>query len=454
MKPTLVLLLMSVVTLPVVHSEVIKSSYVVPEGLVPGAAFIDRILPAPLKGKLRSDVWGGDNVLPRDASNGIEAADYSYWGGNILKGEDDQYHMFVCRWPEDNVKGGGRASGHQTWWSSEVVHAISEDPIGPYEVVDVIGAGHNPEIYQRKDGSYVIGVMGDKAYTAGSLDGPWTEIVPHFEWQGEPLNRTNRTYIPREDGSLLMMNKNGYIFISENGDEHFKQLTEASVYPKIANKFEDPVIWKDEVQYHLIVNDWQRRYALYMRSPDGIHWKWAPGHAYDAEVMKLEGGHQERWYKFERPKVLQDAYGRATHINFAVIDVIKDEDLANDHHSSKNVVLPLLVPRRIQIMNTSRITAETSKIELLILAEEGFDPITEVDVESLSFGAPEFVDFGKGSQSLKAIAQGQDLLVVFDGKGNGLEAHNFTAKLLGKNTHGELLLGYAKQPQKQRIHLK
>ncbi|CAA6692715.1 MULTISPECIES: hypothetical protein [unclassified Lentimonas] len=39
--------------------------------------------------------------------------------------------------------------------------------------------------------------------------------VPDGLVEGAPLNRTNRTYIRREDGSLLMMNKNGYI-LNEN----------------------------------------------------------------------------------------------------------------------------------------------------------------------------------------------------------------------------------------------
>jgi hypothetical protein len=51
-----------------------ESTYVVPDGLVRGGAFIDCFLPVPLRGPLRSDVWGADNVIPRDVDNGIEEA--------------------------------------------------------------------------------------------------------------------------------------------------------------------------------------------------------------------------------------------------------------------------------------------------------------------------------------------------------------------------------------------
>ncbi|MDF7824827.1 glycoside hydrolase family protein [Pontiellaceae bacterium B12227] len=431
--------------LPVsLQAEPVPSQYKVPEGLVHGGAFIDRFLPVPVQGELRADVWGAANVIPRAVNNGIEDADYSYWGGNILIGDDGKNHLFICRWPEDNIKGSGKASGHHTWWSSEVVHAVCKDPLGPYEVIEVIGPGHNPEIYRRKDGSFTIGVMGEKAYTAPTLNGPWTKIKASFDWKKEKLNTTNRTYVPRADGSMIVMNKNGYIFISDQGDEHFRQVTDRSVYPAIPNNFEDPVIWKDEVQYHLVVNDWKRRYALYMRSPDGIRWKWDPGYAYTPGIMKHEGGSQEQWYKFERPKVRQDEYGRATHMNFAVIDVVKDEDRANDNHSSKNVVIPLVVPRRIELLNNDPVRPTTDVLRIKILAEEGFQPLEDVAVESLIFGAPEEVNFGRGCQVLKTEKDGEDLVVTFSGKGNGITADNFAAKCLGLTKSGELLFGYAK----------
>jgi hypothetical protein len=313
-------------------------------------------------------------------------------------------------------------------------------------VIGEVGKGHNPEIYRRNDGSYVIGVMGEKAYEADSLKGPWEQIQTSFVFKKDGLNKTNRTYVPREDGSLLMMNKNGYVFISEKGGEQFTQITDKSVFPKIKNHFEDPVIWKDEVQYHLVVNDWYTRKAFHLRSPDGITWKWDPGFAYDISIMKHAGGTSENWYKFERPKVRQDQYGRATHMNFAVIDVVKDEDVANDNHSSKNIVIPLVIPRRLQMLNDAVITPRTKEIRVKILAEDGFDPRTDVDLKSLTFGASEAVDFGKGCKATGFEISGSDLIVTFAGKGNELTAEHFAAKLIGQTKSGDLLFGYATLP--------
>ncbi|PAY16812.1 hypothetical protein CKO51_24560 [Rhodopirellula sp. SM50] len=421
-----------------------ESSYKVPDGLIHGGAFIDRFLPVPVIDGLESDVWGADSVIPRDADNGIEDAEFSHWGGKIITGEDGKEHLFVCRWPENERR--GKREGHRLWSSSSVVHAVSDHPLGPYKVIEEIGKGHNPEIYRRKDGTFVIGVMGEKAYKAKTLVGPWTQIPTGFIFKDQDLNKTNRTYVPREDGSLLMMNKNGYVFISEDGEEQFTQVTEKSVFPKIKNHFEDPVIWKDEVQYHLIVNDWYTRKAFHMRSADGIEWKWDPGYAYDTSIMTHDEGTTENWFKFERPKVRQDQFGRATHMNFAAIDVVKKDDLAGDTHSSKNVVIPLVVPRRLELLSEGPLSAKTYKIRVKILAEEGFNPQTDVDVKSLMFGAPEQVDFGNGCKVIDSEASGSDLIVTFSGKGNGITKDNFAAKLIGKNSKGALLFGYANLP--------
>ena len=131
---------------------------------------------------------------------------------------------------------------------------------------------------------------------------------------------------------------------------------------------------------------------------------------------------------------MQDQYGRATHLYLAVIDVPKKEDLSKDNHSSKNIVLPLVVGRRLKILDTDKITADTKTIRLQILAEEGFDPHTDVDVDSLRFGAPEEVDFGGGCKAIGSEKAGKDLVVTFDAAGHGITDDNFAAKLIGKTT--------------------
>ena len=206
------------------------------------------------------------------------------------------------------------------------------------------------------------------------------------------------------------------------------------------------LIWRTNIQYHLIVNDWLGRIAYYMRSKDGINWKTEPGEAYMPGIAKYEDGTVENWFKYERIKVLQDEYGRATQAHFAVIDVLKHDDKASDNHSSKHIIIPLTVGRLLTVLNKAPITGNTETIQVKVMAEEGFDPHTDIDLDSLRFGASEEVNFGRGCRVRATEKSGSDLIVTFTGEGNGLTEKNFAAKLLGKTSRGELLFGYARLP--------
>jgi len=410
--------------------------------LTRGGAFIDRFEPIPTIGNLTEQAWGSQNVIPRYTDNGIEEPDWSYWGGNIIIDTDKEYHLFVCRWPENNKK------GHMYWPNSEVVHAVSSNRFGPYKVEgEVIGKGHNPEIFQLADGRFVIYVI-DAYYISESLNGPWEKKSFDFDPRDRKIieGLSNLSFATREDGSQLMVCRGGGIWISKTGTSNYYQITNKSVYPAYDGKYEDPVIWKSGFQYHLIVNDWYGRIAYYLRSYNGVDWKLEPGEAYKPGIAKYTDGTIEDWYKYERIKILQDESGRAVQANFAVIDTIKWEDLGGDNHSSKNISIPLTKEKFLKILNTQKITDQTKTIKVKIMAENDFDPVTDVAIESLRFGASEEVNFGRGCKAINSYTDGKDLIVVFDGKGNGLTKTNFAAKLIGKTQNGKLLLGYAKLP--------
>jgi len=409
--------------------------------LVLGGRFMDRFQPIQAIGPLASDTWGAPGVLPRYINNGIEENEWSYWGGNSVLGKDGRYHLFVCRWSEDASK------GHMEWPNSMVVHAVSDHAYGPYKMKQIIGKGHNPEVFRLKDGRFVIYVI-DGYYISDDLNGPWESGKFEFDNRDRPIieGLSNLTFAQREDGTYLMVCRGGGVWFSETGVSPYKQVTDHSVYPPVEGRFEDPVIWKTNIQYHLIVNDWLGRIAYYLRSKDGINWKVDPGEAYQPGIAKYEDGTVEDWFKYERIKVLQDEYGRAYQAYFAVIDTIKWNDLANDHHSSKNITIPLTSGRLITITDTRKIDASTKLIRVKVDAEKDFNPHTDMDIASLRFGAPEEVNYGRGGRVVKTEKSGDDLIITFDGTGNGIADHNFTAKLLGKTASGELLFGYARLP--------
>lgn len=409
--------------------------------LVFGGRFMDRFLPMPVQGPLTRDTWGADNVKPRYVDNGLEDDEWSYWGGNALLGKDGKYHLYVCRWREDSER------GHMEWPRSHVAHAVADRPTGPYRVKDTLGPGHNPEVFQLKDGRYVVYLI-NGYYIADDLNGPWQRRKFEFNRRDRRIieGLSNLTFSRREDGSFLMVCRGGGVWFSQTGISPYHQVTDKRVYPPVEGRFEDPVVWRTNVQYHLIVNDWLGRIAYYLRSKDGINWKVDPGEAYLPGIARYEDGTKVDWFKYERIKMLQDQYGRANQAHFAVIDVLKRSDKGSDNHSSKHICIPLTVGRLLTILDEQPITADTETIRVKVEAEDGFDPHRDMDIDSLRFGASEVVNFSAGCKAIETERSGKDLIVTFDATGNGITDDNFAAKLLGRTSDGKLLFGYARLP--------
>ena len=413
------------------------SSYEVPADIVPGGAFIDRILPIPVGPGAREGQWGGKNVQPRVVDNGLEDPAWSYWCMSVHREPDGLYHMFATRWPEADPR------GHNAWPDSRVVHATSAFPAGPFVFKQEVGPGHNVMCYRAKDGTYVLYVIGG-AYTAKSVDGPWQKFDLRYDRRGMPeVPMSNHTFAIREDRSVLMVSRGGHVWISEDGLKPFRKITCESMYPKIPGEFEDPVIWRDEVQYHLIVNDWHGRTAFYLRSPDGVNWNWDEGKAYDINVVRHPDGSREGWHKLERPNVLQDKHGRATHLYLAAMDAPKDLDRGGDSHSSKIVALPLVVERRMEILPAAADSG--SRFRVKILAEDGFDPAF-IDPGSLRFGPPAEVNRGKGAKAAESVVTDGHLVVTFESMGGVFSPADPVAKMLGKSKRGDLVLGHVRAP--------
>ena len=133
-------------------------------------------------------------------------------------------------------------------------------------------------------------------------------------------------------------------------------------------------------------------------------------------------------------------------MNFAVIDTIKWEDLPNDNHSSKNICIPLQKDLLLTILNKKKISESTQQIKLKIAAEPDFNPLTDINIESLRFGSYNEVNFGRGAKVIKHEKNGNDLIVVFDGRNSGITVDEFAPKLIGRNNNDEMIFGYAKLP--------
>ncbi|NMH86843.1 hypothetical protein [Flavivirga algicola] len=431
--------------------------------MVSGASFSDLIRPMPIYKELRSDLWGAESVLPRDPDNGIEDPNWSYWGGRPVKGKEGKYHMCVTRWPANATK------GHWEWPSSTVAYVMSDEPTGPYVVKKekaynfADGYGHNPDIILLNDGTYILySLINWEAtlFKSAAMGGPWKRLgtmTVNTETADEIPERFYRFYrnlsgVHLDDGRFLFVTKGGAMMLSEGTNPlgPYNVLTKPTEgNPIIPEKYrnsnyEDPVLWKDEVQYHMMINAFWDYRAIYLRSPDGIRWKFNPGTAYTPNNTSYEDGTQTHWYKLERPHILQDEYGRATHLSLAVIDVPKADDLARDKHSSKNLIMPLTLHKRMKMLNKTPVNIDTKSIKVLVISESGFDAQKDIDIASLRFGASEAVNYGRGAKVIKTKKKGKNLIIEFEGKGNGITKDNFVCKMLGKTKSGDLLIGFTR----------
>lgn len=407
--------------------------------LIEGGRFMDRILP--MQGSvMSSDCWGAPGTRPRLVDNGIESADTSFWGGNILKGPDGLYHLNVAGWPESSPK------GHNTWSQSDTYHAVSENPWGPFRVTATLGKGHNPETYRAKDGRYVCYVI-DARYVSDGIAGPWEKGTFDFDTRDRKIlsGLSNMTFATRQDGSMLAIDRGGSVWVSADGISAYRQIADHSVYSGNKRYFEDPVVWRDSLQYHMIVNDWNARIAYYSRSLDGLHWVTEQGEAYLPGCSVHGDGTVEQWYKYERAKVYLDETGRAAQINFAVIDTIKNEDKANDNHSSKNITMPLNRGMLLEVVDREPAALSAGVVHVLVKAEPGFDPAAELDLGSLVFGSYSMVNYGRGCRVSASERRPDGLLLTFSGDG-GIDEAEFAPKMIGRDRQGRMVYGYARLP--------
>lgn len=430
-----------------------------------GGQFMDLLLP--MEGSVAATAadWGtaaGENTEPKYAGtwsgtlgrwkdNGIEDTERSYWGGNIIKGDDGKYHIYVSGWPESTAK------GHMAWSSaSRVYHVKSDNVWGPYTYVSDIGPGHNSEIYKTGDTYVIYHIEPLGIYKSNALGDSWESARFLYDQRGRSLiagantetSLSNCSFAKREDGSFVMIDRGGGIWVSRDGlTDPWHQLTDASVYlnAEIKNRgtLEDPVIWRDHLQYHMIVNDWQARYAYYYRSLDGLHWVKEAGKAYTGTdpFAKHQDGTVEAWHKYERPRVYQDAEGRAVRMCFAVIDCVKQSDLGSDTHSSKNINMPVTRQLLLEVQSLTE-TAAT----VLVRAEDGFNPKSDLNFSTLKFGLHDKVNYGGGFSYSSHAESGNDVIITFTGTDSGIADGEWAPKMLGQKTDGSIAFGYARMP--------
>jgi hypothetical protein len=275
---------------------------------------IDYFLPMPIFNHLDSDKWGCAAVGKRDIYNGLEdtaMSQYTYWDGQIIKGQDGRFHLFASRW--------NQSAGHNGWGGSVAVHAVSNSIAGPYVDKGLCwptnqgGKGHNVTALRLVEGTYACLVSDTRPgdfFTSSSLDGPWTflgSIKINANGYPSPATTNLSIMIRPDNGYYEIVPRSGQIMISSSGILGPYVVQGNTVYGGInLPNLEDPVVWYSGGLYHIVVNSWSTRQAIHLTSPDGIKNWTNRGLAYDPtrNFVRYTDGTVNHWNKMERPAVV------------------------------------------------------------------------------------------------------------------------------------------------------
>jgi hypothetical protein len=323
----------------------------------------------------QNDIYPRLGVAPVDG--GFAQEDYWVWGSAVIKGDDGKYHMYVSRWPKF-------LPFHPGWMmASEIVHAVSDTPEGPYEFVDVAlpargpeywdgRSTHNPRILKYKD-TYVLIYTGStnpfddvtnadtltlaSAFTtvgrANKRIGMATSKSPYGPWErrDHPILETkpgtfysfltsNPSPWINEDGSVIMLFKSraykeDYPFQTSmmigvakapSIDGPFEVVVDEPIFGiDKMGEVEDMFLWRDENGYHMLAKDQRgtitgnRHAGILAHSKDGIHWELDENPLAYTREITWSNGETMVMGQLERVFGLIEN-GRITHLFFATMD--------------------------------------------------------------------------------------------------------------------------------------
>jgi len=324
-------------------------------------------------------------LQPVPATAKFSDPDFNIWCGSAVKGDDGKFHLFYSRWP--------RKLGHLAWVThSEVAHAVSDSPFGPWQHRDVAlpargidfwdgSCTHNPTVIRLagKFYLYYMGNYGDSVVgkslnwthrnhqrigvaVADSPSGPWTrfdktvvDTTPGFY---DALCCNNPSVAVRPEGGCLMVYKavgdkgklpfGGPVFhcvaTSDSPTGPFKKHP-SPIFVKEGVQFaaEDPFIWRGADRYWAVVKDnaghfTNRGYSLALwESADGFDWKLAKHPLVATPEITWTDGRKQKLDALERPQVLFDK-GVPVALFCAAAD-------AKGRDGSFNIQIPLKAPK-------------------------------------------------------------------------------------------------------------
>lgn len=322
-----------------------------------------------------------DRLLPAPVNGGFRQPGYWVWCGSVVKGDDGRYHLFASRWPH------GLSFSPHWLTNSEIVHAVSDTPEGPYVFSDVALPPRGDEFWDGKmTHNPVVRKIGDKYvlyYTGTTYKGPMptpknpaTDTSPQVDeaHRGERIGVAiaDSPYGPwhRLDHPILDVRPNSWeqylvsnpsplvmpdhsILLYYKGVERLRKdaigIARATSiegpYERLSDKpfeagigAEDPTMWFENGRYHALMLDTTRRFSnkeiYYATSTNGLNWEIAPDPVAVTKDFAWSDGVARHMNSTERPQILVQN-GVATHLFIATGATI------NGQRETWNQVIPL-----------------------------------------------------------------------------------------------------------------
>jgi alpha-L-fucosidase len=322
-----------------------------------------------------------DRLLPAPVNGGFRDTNYWIWCGSVTRGRDGRYHLFASRWPH--------ALAFSPHWlsNSEIVHAVSDTPEGPFTFSDVALPPRGDEFWDGKmthnpvvvfhNGRYHIFYTGTTYHgpmptpetqiteasamkleahrgervgmaSADSPYGPWTRrdrpILDVRPGTWERYLLSNPAPLPLADGSVLLYYK-GVEELRKHAIGIARAASIEGPYVRLSDSpfpagvgAEDPTMWFENGRYHALMLDHNRLFSdkgiYHATSTNGLNWETAPNPVAVTRDYAWGDGVRRRMHSTERPQILVQN-GVATHLFLATgADV-------NSSRQTWNQVIPL-----------------------------------------------------------------------------------------------------------------
>ncbi|MDO5424664.1 MAG: glycoside hydrolase family protein [Eubacteriales bacterium] len=337
-------------------------------------------------------------MLPAPRKGGFRMEGYWIWCGSVIMGEDGKYHMFASRWPKSQPMHPGwlleseivRAvsdtpEGPYTfqevvlgkrgpaYWDGRMTHNPRIVKSGDSYILYYTGTTHpfadvRPGETVAQDDPRVITARANKRVgiaVSKSVYGPWERkdapLLAARPGKFDSFLTSNPSPCQMEDGSTHLIYKaRAYKEPPYEGMLHGPmslgaarfggsldcclERWEKPLFSDARYEIEDPFVFRENGCFYMIAKDMRgnlcgEQYGgLWAWSEDGWNWSFAKGEKAYSRTVLFDDGRTETLGNADRPFLLFDADGEATHLFLAVSNGTNSFLDATD---TWNLVIPL-----------------------------------------------------------------------------------------------------------------